>query len=122
MNCVILQAVTARLGLLVVAGVALLAACAGAASTAAGASPARVPVQLQVPKPNAGAPFDHPETLTVPTGWHAEVWARVPGARYALWTPSKTLLVSAATTGALVELVPDATRPRRPRSASLRPT
>jgi glucose/arabinose dehydrogenase len=105
MNCVILQAVTARLGLLVVAGVALLAACAGAATTAAGASPARAPVQLQVPKPNAGAPFDHPETLTVPAGWHAEVWARVPGARYALWTPSKTLLVS-ATTGSLVELIP----------------
>jgi len=59
-----------------------------------------------VPAPNAAAPFDQMRTLAVPAGWHVEVWARVDGARYALWTPSRTLLVTATGAGELLELVP----------------
>jgi len=59
-----------------------------------------------VPPANAASPFDQTRTLVVPAGWHVEVWSRIDGARYALWTPSRTLLVTATGAGELLELVP----------------
>jgi len=64
----------------------------------------RVPVA--VPAANASAPFDQARSLVVPTGWRVEVWSRISGARHALWTPSRTLLVTATGAGELLELVP----------------
>jgi glucose/arabinose dehydrogenase len=61
---------------------------------------------LAVPSGNGTAPFNVAHTLSVPAGWSAEVWARVPSARFALWTPEHQLLVSAAETGKIVELTP----------------
>jgi glucose/arabinose dehydrogenase len=46
-------------------------------------------------------------TLTVPAGWTAEVWARVPGARMEAWTPEGDLLVSVPGAGKIMELRPD---------------
>jgi glucose/arabinose dehydrogenase len=63
-------------------------------------------VRLRVPTANAAAPFDQPHTLRIPTGWTVSVWARVSGARFALWTPQHTLLVSAPGSGEIVELRP----------------
>src|SRR6516165_7277170 len=75
------------------------------ASTAATTS-GRVRVPVAVPAANASAPFDQARSLVVPTGWRVEVWSRISGARHALWTPSRTLLVTATGAGELLELVP----------------
>jgi glucose/arabinose dehydrogenase len=47
-------------------------------------------------------------TLTVPAGWTARVWARVPDARMEAWTPEGDLLVSDPGDGKIMELRPDA--------------
>jgi glucose/arabinose dehydrogenase len=65
-----------------------------------------MPVTLRVPPGNGGKPFDVPRTLTVPSNWSVEVWARVPDARFAVWTPRRELLVSASEAGQVVELIP----------------
>jgi glucose/arabinose dehydrogenase len=77
------------------------------------------PVALSVPSGNGAAPFNVAHTLTVPGGWSAEVWARVPAARFELWTPEHDLLVSAADTGEIVKLSPAATRAGKPRQRVL---
>ena len=64
------------------------------------------PTTLRVPPGNSGKPFDVPHSLTVPPGWSVEVWARIPDARFAVWTPQHDLLVSASTSGQVVELTP----------------
>lgn len=73
-------------------------------------SPARpasfVSTTLRVPPSNDGKPFDVPRSLSVPSGWSVEVWARIPDARFAVWTPQHELLVSASTSGQVVELTP----------------
>jgi len=46
--------------------------------------------------------------MTVPAGWTARVWARVPGARMEAWTPGGDLLVGAPGDGKIVELRLDA--------------
>ena len=46
------------------------------------------------PGRTGAAPFSVPRTLTVPAGWTAEVWARVPDARMEAWSPEGDLLVS----------------------------
>ena len=63
-------------------------------------------VTLVVPTGNGGGTLATPRTLTVPTGWSAEVWARVPEARFEAWTPEGDLLVSVPGAGEIVELVP----------------
>ncbi|MCU1420640.1 MAG: hypothetical protein JWN36_291 [Microbacteriaceae bacterium] len=45
-------------------------------------------------------------SLDLPAGWSAEVWANVPGARMAVWTPDDRLIVSAADRGTLALLTP----------------
>ncbi len=71
--------------------------------------------RLAVPGANAGRPFNVPRTVKLPEGWKGEVWARVRGARFALWTPARTLLIAAAATGALYELTPARDRSAPPR-------
>jgi glucose/arabinose dehydrogenase len=63
-------------------------------------------VTLDVPAGNGGGTLSTPHSLTVPRGWSAEVWARVPGARLEAWTPEGDLLVSVPGAGDVVELVP----------------
>lgn len=82
----------------------------GSASPSASApapTTARVRVSLTVPSSEGGA-LSKPHTLTVPPGWTAKVWARVPGARMEAWTPQGDLLVSQPGSGSVTELRPDA--------------
>ncbi|HEY1652560.1 MAG TPA: hypothetical protein VGG09_11815 [Acidimicrobiales bacterium] len=65
-------------------------------------------VSLTVLSGEAAAPFSVSRTLTLPAGWTAEVWARVPDARMEAWSPEGNLLVSEPDQGRIVELVPGA--------------
>lgn len=70
-------------------------------------------VTVEVPAGLAAAPFDEPRRATVPQGWAMSVWARVPKARLAQWTPDGALLVSLPGTGEIVKLTPaEGTTPR----------
>jgi glucose/arabinose dehydrogenase len=71
-------------------------------------------VALSVPAANRQGAFQRPETMTLPRGWKAEVWALVGGARLETWTPEGDLLVSVPGAGKLVELIPAADRSRPP--------
>ena len=64
---------------------------------------------LAVPAAEGGGALSTPHTLTVPAGWTARVWARVPDARMEAWTPEGDLLVSDPDGGKIMELRPDAT-------------
>lgn len=61
-------------------------------------------VTLVVPAGSRGAPLDVPRSLTIPSDWSAEVWARIPDARFAAWSPQRTLLVSSSETGRILVL------------------
>jgi glucose/arabinose dehydrogenase len=108
---------------------ALLLAAQSAASAGTSWSPAGAatsggvvsfaPVTIVVPAQNDSAPFDQRRTLVLPTGWTVEVWARVPGARFALWTPQGELLVSVPGAGEVVELQAGASRAAVPRRTVL---
>ncbi len=107
----------------------LLAACASGSGTRSAAGGAHAPTAtvagtarrrapfaarsqsftattLKVAPGNGGEPFNVPRKLTVPSGWSVEVWARIPDARFAVWTPQHDLLVSASASGQVVELIP----------------
>ncbi|CAN5252786.1 gluconolaconase [soil metagenome] len=62
-------------------------------------------VTVDVPEGLDAEPFDTPRQATVPAGWTMSVWARVPRARLAAWTPDGALLVSVPATGEVVKLV-----------------
>ena len=62
---------------------------------------------LAVPAGDGGGALSRPHTLTVPAGWTARVWARVPHARMEAWTPGGDLLVSDPDGGKIMELRPD---------------
>ena len=110
--------VTLLAGAVVVAA----AACSGSAGSgsagsgpagSAAASPVRGPAgqsrtPLAVPAGEGGGALSTAHTLTVPAGWTARVWARVPGARMEAWTPEGDLLVSDPGGGKIMELRPDA--------------
>jgi glucose/arabinose dehydrogenase len=53
-----------------------------------------VSVTVDVPAAFRQAPFDEPRQALIPAGWTMAVWARVPKARLAAWTPDGALLVS----------------------------
>ncbi|WP_185293908.1 gluconolaconase [Mycolicibacterium litorale] len=74
--------------------------------TTADAATGLAPVTVEVPAGMDAAPFDEPRQATVPQGWTMSVWARVPKARLARWTPDGALLVSLPSTGQIVRLVP----------------
>src|SRR3984957_4596843 len=63
---------------------------------------------LVVPAGEGGGALSTPHRLTVPSGWTARVWARVPDARMEAWTPEEDLLVSVPDNGGIMELRPDA--------------
>ena len=46
------------------------------------------------------------KSLKIPQGWTAEVWANVPGARMAAWSPDGKLLVSTGDSGTIKILTP----------------
>ncbi|HUA74851.1 MAG TPA: hypothetical protein VL988_08840 [Solirubrobacteraceae bacterium] len=107
-----------RLTATLLAAAACLTACAKQNGTA-GAHPAVAPngggatasatttqVPLSVPRANAAPPLNVPHALTIPSGWHAEAWARVGDARFMAWTPQHRLLVSAPSYGSVVALTP----------------
>ena len=93
-------------------------------STASGgpAPSAAVPQDLQpatliVPDALKGK-FD-PHQVLIPAGWTMSVWAAVPDARLAAWTPDGALLVSRPGEGQVVRLTPERrTRPPRPSSST----
>ncbi len=76
-------------------------------------------VPVSVPSANAAPPFDQPRTLTLPAGWTAEVWARVAGARFALWAPNGQLLVSVPGAGQVIALRPGRSAAAVPRETVL---
>jgi glucose/arabinose dehydrogenase len=76
------------------------------ASAAPATAPPLADVTLAVPAGLAKAPFDKPRQVRAPTGWTVQLWARVPGARLAAWTPDGRLLVSRPKTGDVVALTP----------------
>jgi len=96
---------------------AALAACSGSAGQgpagpSAAASPvppvaSAVRVPLTVPTGEGGGALSTRHALTVPAGWTARVWARVPDARMEAWTPEGDLLVSEPDHGKIVGLRPD---------------
>ena len=53
-----------------------------------------------------GGAFSATRTLSLPKGWTASVWARVPDARIEAWTPQGGLLVSQPDQGTVAELRP----------------
>src|SRR3984957_3357674 len=80
---------------------------AGVASPVA-PSPSSAATTLVVPAGESGGALSVPHTLTLPAGWTARVWARVPDARMEAWTPQGDLLVSQPNRGAVLALPPDA--------------
>ena len=74
-----------------------------AASTARGGL---VASWLAVPAGLDAVPLDVPRQVLAPRGWQVAVWARVPDARLAAWTPDRTLLVSVPGAGKVVRLTP----------------
>src|SRR5579862_293294 len=100
---------------------AVAAVAASACSAAAGQPGAGLPASPVAPAPSSGAvtlvvppgegggALSVPHTLTLPAGWTARVWTRVPDARMEAWTPEGDLLVSQPNRGSVVELRPDAT-------------
>src|SRR4051812_17303512 len=92
--------------------IALCAACgtpavdppgsAPPAQAAAGLTPSRV----IVPAGLATDPFDAPRSALIPAGWTISLWARVPRARLAAWTPDGALLVSVPAAGQVLRLTP----------------
>src|SRR5579863_3987333 len=101
---------------LAVAAVAASACSAAAGPPGAGLpaspvapAPSSAAVTLVVPPGEGGGALSVPHTLTLPAGWTARVWARVPDARMEAWTPDGDLLVSQPNRGSVVELRPGAT-------------
>jgi glucose/arabinose dehydrogenase len=52
------------------------------------------------------APLDRPRQVLAPEGWRVSVWARVPAARLAAWSPDGMLAVSRPKEGDVVVLEP----------------
>jgi glucose/arabinose dehydrogenase len=65
-------------------------------------------VTVVVAAGNGAAPLDVPRTLTVPAGTVVTAWARIPGARFAIWTPQGDLLVSTPGAGSVQRVHPEA--------------
>jgi glucose/arabinose dehydrogenase len=75
-------------------------------STTSTAGGGLVASRLAVPAGLGAAPLDVPREVLAPRGWQVAVWARVPDARLAAWTPDRTLLVSLPGAGQVVRLTP----------------
>lgn len=64
-------------------------------------SPVDIPADLRQ------SPLDEPRQALIPDGWTMSVWARLPKARLATWTPDGALLVSVPASGEIVKLMPN---------------
>ena len=100
--------------MLAVAALTLTASCSTTLAAPVPAAPAADPaglqqVQLQVPPALAEDRFDEPRQALVPAGWTLSLWASVPEARLAAWTPDDALLVSRPEAGEVLRLTPDGT-------------
>ncbi|MEV1291047.1 SMP-30/gluconolactonase/LRE family protein [Pseudonocardia sp. NPDC049635] len=82
-------------------------AVSGHEAPVAAAAADLVPVPLDVPAGMDQAPLDRPREALVPPGWTLSVFARVPNARLAAWTPDRNLLVSVPDDGRVLILAPD---------------
>ena len=92
----------------VLAAPAVIAAAAAGSGSAGSGSAGRSATPLVVPAGEGGGALSATHMLTVPAGWTARVWARVPDARMEAWTPGGELLVSEPADGKIMELRPDA--------------
>jgi glucose/arabinose dehydrogenase len=70
------------------------------------ASAKLVSTPVDVPADLAQSPFDQSRQALIPGGWTVSVWARIPKARLATWTPDGALLVSVPASGQIVKLTP----------------
>lgn len=97
---------------LAVSGALLVAACTSPSpapqppAPTAAAPAGLAPVTVRVPAGLDAAPLNTPRTVLVPPGWTMSVWARVPTARLATWSPEGALLVSVPAKGQVVRLMP----------------
>ena len=82
------------------------------------ASAKLVPASVDVSGDLAQSPFDEPRQALVPEGWTLSVWARIPEARLAAWTPDNALLVSIPESGQIVKLTPTPGAARKNRCCS----
>jgi glucose/arabinose dehydrogenase len=107
----------------VIAAAVLISGCGGSqANCSHGATrPAAglANVSLKIPAANRGAALTGLCAVTLPRGWTAEVWARVPSARLETWAPGGDLLVSDPSDGKVYELIPRATRAAPPMQRTL---
>jgi glucose/arabinose dehydrogenase len=69
-------------------------------------SPKLVSTPVKVAVDLAQSPFDQPRQALVPVGWTLSVWARIPKARLAAWTPDGDLLISVPASGQILKLTP----------------
>jgi glucose/arabinose dehydrogenase len=89
-------------------------ACSTTEATPTGpAAPAAAPAalvqaSLTVPANLRDGAFATPRSVLIPPGWAMSLWAAVPDARLAAWTPDGALLVSRPGEGQIVRLAPDA--------------
>ena len=93
--------------------------CPGHGGIATHPAPGFAEVALTIPTGNRGGSLTGVCTLTLPKGWTAEVWARVPSARLEAWTPVGNLLVSDPADGKVYELIPHAIRSQPPTARTL---
>jgi glucose/arabinose dehydrogenase len=96
--------------------IALLCVLVAGCGATKHAAPSLQAVVVAVPPGNGAPPFDVPRRLVIPAGWSAQVWARVGAARFAVWSPDGSLLVSRPLAGTVVRLDPardQAAPPRR---------
>jgi glucose/arabinose dehydrogenase len=93
--------------------------CPGHGGTAARPAAGFAEVILTIPAGNRGGSLTGVCALTLPHGWTAEVWARVPSARLEAWTPAGDLLVSDPADGKVYELIPHAIRSQPPTERTL---
>jgi glucose/arabinose dehydrogenase len=94
------------------AAIALIASCSSTPTPPPPAAPAATTGGLQetslvVPPALAVDRFTTPRQVLIPAGWTMSVWAVVPGARLAVFTPDGALLVSRPEDGQVVRLTPD---------------
>ncbi|MDN5916430.1 MAG: gluconolaconase [Pseudonocardia sp.] len=82
-------------------------ALSGDQAPVAAAAAGLVPTTLNVPAGMDSSPLDSPRQALVPEGWTMSVFARVPEARLAVWTPDRQLLVSVPEQGRIDRLTPD---------------
>ena len=101
------------------AAAALLVAACGTAPTpenpssqsrdaeAAAPAPGLVATTVTVPEGLGAAPFDTARQALIPSGWSMAVFARIPKARLAAWTPDGRLLVSVPAAGEVLRVSAD---------------